>query len=639
MAMGAAGLLFGCASVTSNRHRAESAAPHAAVETFPELLGAFVEESCSKCHKGQTPKAGLDLVEHAKADPTLESEAVWESVLDMLKRGAMPPEDEARPDEEFVAEVVSRIEVELTRVAASVKPDPGRVTARRLNRVEYTNTVFDLLDVEFDATSIFPTDDSGYGFDTIADVLTMSPLLMEKYFAAAERIAEDAVPLDSAGEDGAAERYARVFTCGHVTGGHTPACARNVLRPLAERAYRRPVTRRETSELVSFVELVQADGGPIEEGMRLAVEAMLVSPQFLFRIEHDASPENPDAAHPVGEYELASRLSYFLWSSMPDGELFELARGGRLSDPAILQAQTRRMLADEKSARFVENFAGQWLELRNLPLAYRDGDVFPGFDSKMKDAMRDETELYFAAIVNEDRSLLEFLDSEYTFINERLAKLYGIEGVTGDEFRRVSLEGTQRGGILTQASLLTLTGRPTRTSPVLRGKWILENLLGTPPPPPPADVPAFPEDSKKEARSVRERLVQHRADPGCASCHARMDPLGFGLENFDAIGRWRETEGSAPIDASGTLPTGEQFNGPSELRSILLEHKDAFVHTLAEKLLTYALGRGLERYDRPALEEIARDVAEDDYRFSRIVLGVVESMPFQMRRGDGKGEA
>jgi hypothetical protein len=634
----AVAFLVGCASVTSTRERAAAPAD-APIETFPELLGAFVEENCSTCHKGETPKAGLNLAEHAKAEPTLETETVWESVLDMLQRGAMPPEDEPRPDEDFVAEVIGRVEGELTRVAASVKPDPGRVTARRLNRVEYSNTIHDLLGVEFDATKVFPTDDSGYGFDTIADVLTMSPLLMEKYFTAAESIAGDAVPIGSGGDDADAERYARIFTCGHAAGEHTPACARKVLRPLAERAYRRPVTRKETSELVAFVDLVQADGGPFEEGVRLAVEAMIVSPQFLFRIEHDASPSDPDAAHPVGHFELASRLSYFLWSSMPDGELFELARAERLRDPVVLDAQVRRMLADEKSARFVENFAGQWLELRNLPLAYRDNDVFPEFDSKLKEAMREETELYFSAIVNEDRSLLEFLDSEYSFLNERLAKLYGIEGVTGNEFRRVSLEGTHRGGILTQASLLTLTGRPTRTSPVLRGKWILENLLGAPPPPPPAGVPAFPENSNKEARSVRERLIQHRTDPTCASCHARMDPLGFGLENFDAIGRWRDVEGSAAIDASGTMPTGERFDGPGELRSILLDHKDAFVHTLAEKLLTYALGRGLERYDRPAIEEIARAVAGDDYRFSRLVLGVVESMPFQMRRGDGKGEA
>ncbi len=631
-------VLAGCASVTSIQDRTPaSASQHAAVETFPELLGAFVEEHCSTCHKGAEPKGAIDLVAHAKSDPNLESEAVWESVLDMLNRGAMPPEDRPRPDPGFVAEVVERIDAELTRVAAAVKPDPGRVTARRLNRAEYSYTILDLLGVEFDATKLFPADDSGYGFDTIADVLSLSPLHMEKYFAAAERIAAEAVPLDPARDDDARARYSRLFTCGHAPADHTAACARNIIQPLSERAYRRPVSRREVSRLVSFVDYVQSDGGSFEEGVRLAVEAMLVSPQFLFRIEQDESPRDASAMHTIDPFELAARMSYFLWSSMPDDALFEAARSGRLLDPAERAAQVNRMLADDKSARLVENFAGQWLELRNLPIAYRDSETFPGFNSDLRRAMGEETRLFFAAIVQEDRSLLEFIDADFTFLNERLAEHYGIAGIEGNEFRRVGVDREQRGGILTHASLLTLTAYPTRTSPVLRGKWILENILGTPPPPPPDNVPPLPDGGSSHAKTLREQVEMHRADPACASCHARMDPLGFGLENYDAIGRWRVTDGDRPVDGSGKLPSGEAFNSPRELKSVLLDHRGQFVHTFAEKMLTYALGRGLERYDRAALETIAREVEADGYRFSRVVLGIVESMPFQMRRGDDRG--
>lgn len=628
----------GCASVPSKHNPAPADAPHlASAETFPELLGAFVEEHCSTCHKGAEPKGGIDLVTYAQSDPTLESEAVWESVLDMLNRGAMPPEDRPRPDPGFVAEVVQRIDAELARVAATVKPDPGRVTARRLNRAEYAYTVLDLLGVEFDATRYFPTDDSGYGFDTIADVLSTSPLHMEKYFAAAERIAGEAVPLDPARDDKTRERYARLFICGHAPADHTAACARTIIQPLAERAYRRPVSRREISRLVSFVDYVQSDGGSFEEGVRLAVEAMLVSPQFLFRIERNDSPRNPDAMHTIDPFELASRMSYFLWSSMPDDTLLDAARSARLLDPAERAVQVRRMLADDKSARLVENFAGQWLELRNLPLAYRASDVFPGFNSDLRRAMGEETRLFFTAIVKEDRSLLEFIDADYTFLNQRLAEHYGIAGIEGDQFRRVGVDREQRGGILTHASLLTLTAYPTRTSPVLRGKWILENILGTPPPPPPDNVPPLPDGGNNHAKTLREQVEQHRADPACASCHARMDPLGFGLENYDAIGRWRLTDGDQPVDSSGKLPSGEAFTTPRELKSLLLDHRDQFVHTFAEKMLTYALGRGLERYDRAAIETIAREVEADGYRFSRVVLGIVESLPFQMRRGDDRG--
>ena len=603
------------------------------------MVARFVERHCSLCHGESMQQAGLNLVARAAEPVTLENEADWERMLAMLGRGAMPPPERPRPSSRDVERVLTVIDRELERVARNVKPDPGRVTARRLNRVEYKNTVRDLLGVDYDTLKAFPPDDSGYGFDTIGDVLTVSPLLMEKYFAAAEQIAADAVAVGPSDEEGATGRYERIFVCGHPAGEHNAACARKILAPLARKAYRRPPTRKELKGLTGFVRMVENDEGSFEEGIRLAIEAILLSPQFLFRIERDRAPDDPDKMHPVNDYELAARLSYFLWSSMPDDELLQLADEGRLRGPEVLHTQVKRMLADAKSAALVENFAGQWLELRNLPLAYRDRETFPEFNRDLRRAMGKETRLFFEAIVHEDRSVLEFLDADYTFVNELLAKHYGIEGVEGEEFRRVKVDGKQRGGVLTQGSLLTLTAHATRTSPVLRGKWILENILGTPPPPPPPNVPRLENASGKIEGSLRERMEQHRSDATCKSCHARMDPLGFAMENYDAIGRWRTMDGETPIDASGTLPTGESFTGPAELKAFLLGRKDDFVGTLTEKMLTYALGRGLERYDRPAVEEIARAVTDDEYRFSRLVLGIVQSMPFQMRRGDDGGKA
>lgn len=630
-------LCVGCTSITANR--GGIAKESASGEAPSRLTARFVAEHCAICHGEKLHEADLNLVTHASLPVTLANEAVWERVLDMLRRGDMPPEDRPQPDSDDVEAIVVEIDAALERVAQSLAPDPGRVTTRRLNRAEYSNTIRDLLGVTYDATKDFPPDDSGYGFDTIGDVLTVSPLLMEKYFSAAERIAAEAVVVGPSNEEDFAAKYARVFVCGHEFGEHNAACARNVLRPLAREAYRRPVTRREANNLVAFVELVQDDGGSFEEGIRLAVEALLVSPHFLFRVERDRAPSDSSAAHKVNPFELATRLSYFLWSTMPDQELMQLADEGGLRNPEVLEAQVKRMLADEKSKGLVDNFAGQWLELRNLRLAYRDPETFPDFDRELRRAMERETQLFFTTILSEDRSLLEFLDADYTFLNERLAKHYGIAGVEGENFRRVSLEGDQRGGLLAQGSFLTLTAHATRTSPVLRGLWVLENILGTPPPPPPPDVPPLPTQEGTIQGTMRERMEQHRADPTCASCHSRMDPIGFGLENYDAIGRWRTTEGEVAIDSSGTLPTGEAFSGPKELKALLLAQKDAFTHTLTKKMLTYALGRGLERYDRPAVDSIARAVAEDDYRFSRLVLEIVESMPFQMRRGDDGGKA
>jgi hypothetical protein len=428
--------------------------------------------------------------------------------------------------------------------------------------------------------------------------------------------------------------HQRIFVCGD----HTADCARRILEPLVHHAYRRPAARDELDELLSLVGMTQKHGDSFEDGIRLALEAILVNPNFLFRnflfrIERDPAGAGSvhRSVHRIRDLELASRLSYFLWSSMPDDELLSLAEADRLHLPDILHAQMKRLLADPRSRSLVENFAGQWLQFRNLDVLKPDPKKFPEYDAGLREAMRTETELFFDAVVREDRSILDFLDGRFTYLNERLARHYGIDGVTGREFRRVELDGNQRSGVLTQASVLTVSSYPTRTSPVIRGKWVLENLLDTPPPPPPPDVPPLNEADVGTTASLREQLEKHRANPVCAGCHARMDPIGFGLENYDAIGRYRTTDGKFSIDPSGTLPSGKSFAGAAELKTILRGDPRTFTRALSEKLLTYALGRGLESYDRAAIATIVNRVEQSDYRFSALVQAIVDSVPFQMR--------
>ena len=382
------------------------------------------------------------------------------------------------------------------------------------------------------------------------------------------------------------------------------------------------------------MDLAWESGDSIEQGMRLVLQAVLVSPHFLFRIERDLDPNNPDAIHEVDPYELASRLSYFLWSSMPDDRLIERATSLELLQPDVLEQEVTRMLADPRSQAFVENFAGQWLELRNLELAAPDPELFPEFDDELRSALRTETELFFETVLREDRGMADFLDGRFTFLNERLARHYGVEGVEGREFRRVSLDGNQRSGILTQASVLLLSSYPTRTSPVLRGKWLLESILGAPPPPPPDGVPEL-EETDASTGTLRQQLEKHRANPACAVCHEKMDALGFGMENYDPIGRWRTQDRGLPVDTSGVLPSGESFAGPAELKEILKDQTADFARCLTEKMLIYALGRGLENFDQPTVDGIVNSLAEDDYRFSRLIFEIVNSKPFRMRRGEG----
>jgi hypothetical protein len=435
----------------------------------------------------------------------------------------------------------------------------------------------------------------------------------------------------------ALESLTKIYVCGHLDGKHGPACARRIVTNLARRAYRRPVTGSDVDPLLRLFSTARSNGESFAEGIGLALQAILVSPHFLFRIETSLAPSTLARRNPatqlISQHALATRLSYFLWSSMPDEELTRVADQGALRDPVVLERQVRRMLKDPKSHALVENFGGQWLELRKLESVKPDRQRFPEFEEYLRMSMREETEFFFDDLIREDRSILNFIDADYTFLNERLARFYRISGVTGTNFRRVSLKGTERSGVLTHASVLTVSSYATRTSPVLRGKWILDNILNAPPPPAPAGVPNLDEGKAVSAASMRQQLEEHRKNSTCASCHARMDPLGFGLENFDAVGAWRAEDGKVAIDATGTLPDGREFKGASGLRDVVKADRDAFAECLAEKLLTYALGRGLERYDRPAVKKIAKGVADNDYRFSHLVLEIVGSLPFQQRRG------
>ena len=430
-----------------------------------------------------------------------------------------------------------------------------------------------------------------------------------------------------------AESRKLIFVCGHADGKHNASCPRKIVSAFAERAFRRPLQPKEVEPYLALYTLARKHGDPFKEGIATALEGVMVSPSFLYRVERNDRADASGKPVPVNDYELASRLSYFLWSSMPDPELLRAAREHKLHQPEVLEAQVRRMLADKRSDALVDNFAGEWLQFRNIDVVHPDQAKFLDFDEGLRHAMRRETELFIGSIIHNDSSVLDILNANYTYINERLARFYGIPGVRGPEFQRVDVSDTRRGGgVLAQASILTISSYATRTSPVLRGKWILENILNDPPPPPPPSVPALDESKVGESASLRHQMEAHRANAVCASCHAKMDPLGFGLENLNAIGEWRDMDGKFPVDASGSLPGGKSFSGPKELKALLMQDRARFATAITEKMMIYALGRGLERYDRPALKTIEANLAAHDYRFSQLVLGVVESLPFEMKR-------
>ena len=779
---------------------------------------AVLNRYCVTCHNEKLKTAGL-VLDMVDVDNPPAGAEVWEKVIRKLRTGAMPPAGVPRPDAAASNSLATYLETSIDRAAAAA-PNPGRPAIHRLNRAEYTNVIRDVLGVNIDGESLLPADDSGYGFDNVGAVLTVSPTLLERYLSAARKISRLAVgdaavrpgletyeaskllvqtdrmdehlPFGSRGgmtfrhdfpadgdyvvkirllreigvggiirgvnlrrqidlrmdharlklftvggeqkespdavltvvsggaymgeyersgadahleiripvkagphqigvafvldqtskpenvfrppEDsqlgyghggknaepwvdnvsisgpydvkglGESPSRRKIFVCHptgslNATGGgagesEEDACAKKILSTLARRGYRRPVSEGEVQSLLSFYRIGRQSGS-FEDGIRMAIQRMLVSINFLFRVESDPPKLAPNTNYRISDLELASRLSFFLWSSVPDDQLLNLAERGQLRDPEALERQVRRMLRDPRSEAFLKNFFGQWLQLRHIPGLTPDPIEYPAFGEDLRLAFQKETELFLRSLLTEDRPLMDLLNANHTFVNERLALHYGIPNVYGSSFRRVTLANDNRRGLLGQGSILTITSYATRTSVVLRGVWVLENILGTPPPAPPPNVPALKDrDEDGKIKSVRQSMEQHRENPVCATCHSRMDPLGFALENFDGVGMWRTTEGSGntPIDTSGTLPDGTKFQGPAELRQTLLSHPEQFATVVTEKLLTYALGRGVEYYDEPAVRKIVGESAPSDYRWSSLILSIVKSEPFQMRR-------
>ena len=801
------------------------------VARFETKVLPVLAKNCFPCHGADVQTADVNFSIFHDGKTAAEKPDLWRKVRDKVSNHLMPPPPipglSAADADAITGWIDSIIAVPGAPETVFAAPNPGRVTARRLNRVEYNNTIRDFLGVSVRPADDFPIDNQGYGFDNIGDVLTLSPMLMEKYMAAARTVSRVAVygepyekkpgligkllpksvqddgqvsgdtlpfsirgdlegvyrfPVEadyvlqfritnrrgnsppatlspgvagravtSGGRGGAAgasggrggrgatgpgrgvltltdedkealveanrkafppveldvdidgrqvlkdsvegndaytysrgptvakvhvtagehtihayfpdnanlddpranlnrdgrhklsaefleilgpynpssakpASYAKIFTCA----GHDDACTRKILSSLERRAFRRPPTEAETQRLLKLGALVQQQGDSFDEGIRIALQSILVSPEFLFRIERD--PANTTATYRVNDYELASRLSYFLWSSMPDDQLLALAAQHRLSDRAVMDAQVKRMLQDPKASNLVTDFATQWLDLRALDRKKPDALKFPTVDDELLADMRHETMLFVSEIFMQDRSLLDLIDGKFTYVNGPLARYYGIRGVDGTKFQRVSLEGTERGGILTQASILTLTSFATRTSPVIRGKWVLGNILGAAPPPPPPNIPALEEKNLGTDASVRARLEQHRANPACAVCHKQMDPIGFGLENFDAAGGWRTKEGKFDVDSSGTLPDGRSFVGVAGLRDILRTQSALFTRNLTEKLLTFALGRGLESSDQASVDQINQSLTANGNKLSALVTAIAESEPFLMRK-------
>jgi len=752
----------------------------------------IVTQYCVTCHNDALKTAGLTL---ANMDPNnLGKDAdIWEKVLRKLRNREMPPAGMPRPDASVYDGFISHIESGLDQLSEN-NPRPGRTAVHRLNRTEYSNVIRDLLALEINSTELLPADDIGYGFDNMADVLMVSPFLMERYLSAAAKISRLAVgdkdlalvptyqsydlsrslrqedrmgqdlpfgsrggtairhyfPLDgeyvvkvnlqtgrfdqilgrdkerqidirldgkrlgrfvvAADERGDVEIHGdgpsadghlevrvpvkagtreivatyvkdttkyegepEVFTAvstrnrepsffegvGSVTvagpynvagPGITPSrekifvcnpssissiqqqeiCVKEIISTLTRRAYRRPVIDDDLTVFLDLYEEGKAAGN-VETGIRMALQGILVAPEFLFRIESSPPNDNPGKFYELSDLDLASRISFFLWSSIPDEELLITAERGLLKDPAILEQQVKRMLADSRSISLVRNFAGQWLFLRNMERVLPDPVAFPSFDENLRQALQIETELLIESMLREDRNVVDLLRSDYTFVNERLAKHYGIEGIYGSDFRRIKVTDERRKGLLGQGSILTVTSYANRTAPTIRGKWILEQILGSPPPPPPPNVPTLQENNNTRVLTMRERMELHRANPACAACHKVMDPIGFALENFDGLGRWRDTLGNAPIDASGVLPDGTSFEGPTGLQELLLSKEELFVETFIQRLLTYALGRGVEYYDLPVVRKIRRDTVTSNYSWSSIISGIVNSVPFQMQ--------
>ena len=589
---------------------------------FHQDLLPQLQKHCWDCHNARKAKGGVRLDGFTNLASIYRQPKLWETAVRQVEERLMPPESrKVQPSQEERLALSEGLRDLLDNPAPGViRLDPGPKIAHRLSRTEYNHTVRDLLGVGLRPADDFPADGGGGGgFDNNASTLFVPPLLLEKYLMAAEEVLAAAAP-------------EALFRHPVTWYRSETAAATGDLRDLARRAWRRPVSAPEMARLLEFYQQTRRRGADSRTATLAAAKAVLVSPNFLFRIEKDPPGQTPAV---IDDHALASRLSYFLWASMPDATLFALADAGRLSQPKVLEAQVMRMLADPKARALSEQFVGQWLGIRTLgSVAAPDPHKFPEFTPALREAMMTEPTEFFAGLVRENRSLLELLDSDYAWVNADLARHYGIPGVNGSTFIRVSLSDRRRGGVTGMAAVLTQTSYPQRTSPVLRGKWLLEEVFGTPPPPPPPLVATLsPNDEKSEGLTFRQRLEKHRKDPNCAACHARLDPLGFALENFDPIGRWRTQVSGESVDASGELPGGVVIVGPEALKQVLLERKQLFLRHLTEKMLAYALGRGVEYYDIPAVKRITEAVASDGHRAPKLILEIVRSEPFRLRRG------
>lgn len=590
-------------------------------ETDP-ILEVF-SNYCYDCHSGSEPEGGVSVDFFESNEPLDKRVDVVEKIIRVLKEQEMPPADYDQPNSVDRVAAIDWVETQLKNFDCGSVSRPGRVTMRRLNRVEYDNTIRDLTGLDLGLAKDFPSDDVGNGFDNIGDVLTIPPILLEKYLTAAAVVAAR-VMADP-------EATKRVFPY-EVDNEEDLEQVVEVAKRNAEffmkRAFRRPVKSNESNRMFELMRSAFMEKGLGPEKIReTIIMATLSSPHFVYRVEADEPSDFIDGIRPLNDYEIASRLSYYLWSSMPDERLFQLAEAGKLRTAEQIDSAVDWMLDDPRAVALTSNFAGQWLQLRDLPNLSPDPDLFPDFDDELRAAMRKETELLFGSLIQENRSCLDLLNAEYSFLNDRLADFYGVEGVDGEDFRRVELSG-RRSGVLMHASVLLITSNPTRTSPVKRGKWVLDNLLDEPPPPPPPDVPELGE-SGETLGTLRQQMEQHRANPNCAVCHTKMDALGFGLETFDAIGKLRETDGKDRIDPSGKLPGGREFDGPVDLVRILAEDKKMeFTRCLTRRLLTYSLGRGLGVYDRCTVNTIVDEVKGDQFRFRTLIKAVATSEPF-----------
>ena len=605
---------------SSGRGAEKKYVPVAANANYDKDIRPLLDKYCDSCHGAKKQSGGVNLSGFDTPHSLQRDLDMWRHALLQLREHTMPPMDKPQLEAKERELLIEWLKQTLDNFADSAVPtDPGRTVIHRLNRLEYNNTVRDLLGATGKPADKFPADGGGGGgFDNNADTLFVPPILMERYLEAADEVLKEAPP-------------EKLFIARPDKKRKAEVAARLIIERLGSRAFRRPIAKEETDRLMNLYNGAAKRGASFEDAVKLAMKAILISPHFLFRIEREQVGDKP---YPISDFELASRLSYFLWSSMPDGELLGLASQKKLRDPKIWEAQVKRLIADEKFTQSAQSFSEQWLHTRELyGVSQPDPKKFPQFTPALRDAMAQEITQFFASIVRDDKSVFDLLNADYTFVNEDLAKHYGIEGVTGEAMRRISLKGIPRGGILTTAAVLTVTSYPQRTSPVLRGKWVLEEILGTPAPPPPPNAGALPaNDAVKDGLTFRQRLEEHRKKPECAGCHARMDPIGFGLENYDSIGHWRDEIGGGPVDAAGVLATGEKFTGAAELKALLKQRRDDFAHNLTEKMLAYALGRGLEPADVPTVRALSKKLAASDFKAQTLMLEIAKSFPFQYRK-------